>query len=206
MKVKNSVGIVAAIPIILCLNILPTISPAYAEEGIVEFVIKNAPAEVASKSDDAGKTLMEGAGLSNATVEYKNAKQLIITLVDPDGKTLETKTIGVPFSPDWNAVEVEWGDDLLSTFGTYTIKVTAIGTDGNEIAATDITFEYGSKESEEVTAEADADVPSTPDTGTFTIFGRQLSKTDTLFSLTVVAFIASISVVILIKKGAKDEK
>ena len=85
---------------------------------------------------------------------------------------------------------------MLDAEGKYTIKVTAIGTSGEEVSADDIVFYYGVR-------------PTVPDTGTLTIFGHELSSGDLSVILLAVIILAGLGLHFTLKnfrqKGANNE-
>ena len=189
-RVQVGVGVVLASALSVA-TISPAINIVYAEEANVNLVVVNNPAEVTSSSSDNGKTLEEGSSASPITIEYKNSKKITVTIVGPDGSVLSEEEIEVDFSPNKQTLTYNF-PDVLKDLGTYTIKITATGTDGEVVSATDLSFEYGS-------------VPTVPDTGTYTIFGAEFSKNDSIIVLTVLAVILVAGIAVALKKGAKNE-
>ena len=193
------------------------------EEADVQLIVVNDPAEVAASGPSQGVLISAGNELPDTTIEYKNAKVVKIQLLDPNGNVIAEKSFNVSFSPDAQTLTMDWDDGLLTTFGKYTIKTTATGTDGETVSATNITFYYGARPSttvitttEETTTEetvTDSETETTteenftvPDTGRLKIFGQDIAKRDFISGLLAMVGISGVGLAVILKKGAKNEK
>ena len=189
-KVQVGVGVVLTSALFVSIT-TPVVNVVYAEEANINLVVVNDPAEVTSSSVDDGKTIEDETSVSPITIEYKNSKKITVTILGPDGSVLKTEEISVSFSPNTQTLTYNF-PDILDDAGTYMIKITATGTDGAVVSATDLSFVY-------------SPVPTVPDTGTYTIFGTEFSKKDSITALTVLSVILVVGIVLTLKKGAKNE-
>lgn len=168
-----------------------------AQEALVEITVKNDPASATLSGLEQDALIPKGDSLPGISVEYKNAKKIVVTLMDPDGEVLGTKTIEVGFSPDAQVAEIDWSDVTLSKFGKYSISIVATSTDGTEVSGESIFFYYG-----EVPAGEDLKVP---DTGNFNFFGMEISKGSAAAGLIVVILAIFAGLIVVLKKGVKNE-
>lgn len=168
---------------------------ADTEESLVEITIKNDPATVSATGPEQEEFIPVGKEIPATTITYKNAKEVKVKLYAPDGTLVAEKSFSVSFSPDNSTLTVDW-DDVLNAYGKYTIKVSAVGTDGVEVAGDNIIFYYSEK-------------PTVPDTGTLVIFGQEISTSDLISILLSVITISAIALIIvlnkLVKKGVDHE-